>query len=58
MDTVGATATVTAWGGVIGGTIAGPHPLQMWAWIVAIAAGAVSVAIGIVRLYYILRNEK
>ena len=56
LDTAGIASTVTSFGGAIAGTVA-PHPLQIWAWGAAIAAGLATLVLASVRVYFIIRDR-
>ena len=52
LDTAGAITTATSIGSVIASeTVLQYHPLQLWAWGVAILSGVVAICLGCVRIY-------
>ena len=52
LDTAGAITTATSIGSVIASeTVLHYHPLQLWAWGIAIASGVVAICLGAVRIY-------
>ena len=55
MDTVGAVTTGISLGSAAIGELS-PHPLQMWAWGIAIASGAVAIVLGCVRIWINLKK--
>lgn len=55
MDTVGAVTTGISLGSAVIGEVS-PHPLQLWAWGIAIASGAVAIVLGCVRIWVSLKK--
>lgn len=55
LDTTGAVTTAVSIGSAVVSEIT-PHPLQVWAWGIAIASGVVAIILGCVRIYISIRN--
>jgi hypothetical protein len=55
LDTTGAVTTVVSIGSAVVGEVS-PHPLQLWAWGIAIASGAVAIILGCVRIWVSLKK--
>lgn len=59
LDTAGAITTATSIGSVIASeTVLQYHPLQLWAWGIAIASGVVALVLGCVRIYTTIKQMR
>lgn len=57
IDTAGAVTTATSIGSVIASeTVLQYHPLQLWAWGIAIISGVVAICLGCVRIYTTIKQ--
>jgi membrane-associated phospholipid phosphatase len=58
IDTLGIATTGASIASAVAGEVIRYHPLQLWAWIVAIASGVVAITLGCIRIYQTLTQGR